>query len=132
MVRQIQSGQLKYIASYTLGETIGEGTFGKVKAAIHKPTNLPVAIKCVDRIHAASLVREIETWRHLQHPHIARLYEVICTENKIFMVSEYCAGGEMFDYLLRNGRLDDSLAREWSRQIASALIYCHKKQFVHR
>ena len=40
----------------------------------------------------ANLAREIHHHRQFIHPHIARLYEVIVTENLVWMVLEYCAG----------------------------------------
>lgn len=48
---------------------------------------------------------EIKALRNLQHPHICRLYEEIETENKIFLVLEYCSGGELFDYIVEKDRL---------------------------
>lgn len=40
----------------------------------------------------SNLAREIHHHRQFVHPHIARLYEVIVTENMVWMVLEYCAG----------------------------------------
>ena len=88
----------------------------------------------MDRIHAPSVVREIETWRHLHHPHIAQLYEVLATETKIYMVTELCHGGEAFDYICANGRMDDrdKVTRRIFKEIADAVNYCHSMGFVHR
>jgi serine/threonine protein kinase len=93
-----------------------------------------VAIKVVDRIHAPSVVREIETWRHLHHPNVAQLYEVLVTENKIYMVTELCTGGEAFDYIVEHGRLNDRApeTRKIFNQVVEAVQYCHAKNFVHR
>ena len=53
------------------------GSFGKVKLAKHRITSQSVAIKIVDKQHAGTLVREIETWRNMRHRNIAQLYEVL-------------------------------------------------------
>ena len=42
---------------------------------------------------------EIEAMKLLSHQHVCRLYQVIETDLKIFMILEYCPGGELFDYI---------------------------------
>ncbi|KAI9008272.1 kinase-like domain-containing protein [Gaertneriomyces semiglobifer] len=122
------------IGNYVFGRTIGEGTYGKVKLATHMLTGTQVAIKIVDSIHAPIVMREIETWRHMHHPNIIRLFEVLCSETRIFMVMEYCTGGEAFEYICSHGKFEDRGAnvRRVFRQIVEAVGYCHDKQFVHR
>ena len=58
--------------------------------------------------------------------------QVIETEDKIFMVLEYCPGGELFDYIVAKDRLSESEARFFFRQIISALAYIHSKGYAHR
>nr|KAJ3422691.1 hypothetical protein HK105_006929 [Polyrhizophydium stewartii] len=130
----LSSSAVPTVGNYVLGRTIGEGTFGKVKFGRHKLTGQEVAVKIVDKIHAPALIREIETWRQMRHPNIAQLYEVLCTESRIYMVMEYCSGGEVFDYIAKHGRLDDSgpECRRIFRQIVDAVAKCHEKNFVHR
>ena len=53
-------------------------------------------------------------------------YEVIDTPTDIFVVMEYVAGGELFDYLVRKGRLRPHEARKFFKQIVSAVDFCHK------
>ena len=91
-------------------------------------------IKIVDKIHAPTLVREIETWRQLHHPNIAQLYEVLTSETKIYLVMEFCQGGEMLDYITRNGRMDDMDYKtvEIFQQIVEAVGQCHEMNFAHR
>ncbi|KAJ3132931.1 hypothetical protein HK101_004551, partial [Irineochytrium annulatum] len=153
ITRLLSSNNVGSVGNYTLGKTLGEGegvkrvvvvdliqplfssgTFGKVKLGVHRLTGQEVAIKVVDKIHAPSVVREIETWRHLHHPNIAQLYEVLMTETRIYMVTELCSGGEAFDYICENGRLDDreSETRRIFREIVEAVGYCHDKNVVHR
>ncbi|KAI8906443.1 kinase-like domain-containing protein [Gorgonomyces haynaldii] len=129
----LSSPHLISVGSYTLGRTIGEGTFGKVKLGTHQLTGQSVAIKIVDKMHAPSLVREIETWRQLRHPNVAHLYDVLCTETKIYMVTEYCPGGEVFEYISKNGKMGESeLSRGICRQIVEAVGHCHDKGLTHR
>ncbi|TYZ64719.1 hypothetical protein PybrP1_009372 [[Pythium] brassicae (nom. inval.)] len=103
------------IGPYRLGKTLGIGSFGKVKLAEHEVTGHKVAIKILNRSKIRSLDmsekvrREISLLRKMRHPHIIRLYEVIDTPTDIFMVLEYVAGGELFDYIVSKGRDGDFL-----------------------
>ncbi|KAL7053442.1 hypothetical protein AAHC03_027128 [Spirometra sp. Aus1] len=70
------------IGDYIIGETLGSGTFGKVKVGIHKSTNVQVAVKIVNRDKikaldvAGKLRREIQNLWLFRHPHIIKLYQV--------------------------------------------------------
>ena len=88
----------------------------------------------MEKLHAPQLVREIETWRQLRHPNIAQLYEVITSETRIYMVTEYCDGGEMLDYITKNGRMDENEMRTKRifSEICSAVACCHEMNFAHR
>ena len=70
------------IGDYTIGKTIGEGTFGKVKLGVHKMTAEKVAIKILEKkriIDVADIervAREIHILKLIRHPNIIQLYEV--------------------------------------------------------
>ncbi|KXS10524.1 Pkinase-domain-containing protein [Gonapodya prolifera JEL478] len=134
ILKELQSNAVASVGNYILGKTIGEGSFGKVKLGWHKLTSQQVAVKIVDKTHAPAVVREIDGWRALRHPNIAQLYEVLTTESKIYMVTEFVPGGEAFDMILRRGRMDDRslLAKRLFRQVVEAVKYCHDKNLVHR
>lgn len=108
------------------------GTFGKVKIAVNKLTGQEVAVKIVDKIHAPTVIREIETLRKLRHPNIAQLYEVLTTESKIYLVTEYVSGGEIFEHIESNGPMSEGQAKLIFIQLLDAIQYCHDKKVVHR
>lgn len=122
--------------SYDIAETIGSGGFAKVKLATHILTGEKVAIKIMDKKALGDdLPRvkvEINAMKDLRHQHICQLMQVIETEEKIFMVLEYCPGGELFDYIVAKDRLSESEARFFFRQIIAALAYIHSKGYAHR
>ncbi|KNC82215.1 CAMK/CAMKL/MARK protein kinase, variant [Sphaeroforma arctica JP610] len=68
----------------------------------------------------------------LEHPNIIKLYEVIDTPNVLYLVMEFCSGGELFDYLVAHGKMKEKEARQKFRQIVSAVQYCHSKHVIHR
>lgn len=73
------------IGAYKVLKTLGEGSFGKVKLAIHHSTNQPVALKIIarkkliSRDMAGRVEREIEYLQLLRHPHIIKLYDTAWT-----------------------------------------------------
>ncbi|XP_022740187.1 SNF1-related protein kinase catalytic subunit alpha KIN10-like [Durio zibethinus] len=76
--------------------------------------------------------REIKILRLFMHPHIIRLYEVIETATDIYVVMEYVKSGELFDYIVEKGRLQEDEARNFFQQIISGVEYCHRNMVVHR
>uniref|UniRef100_A0A8C9V5F1 Acetyl-CoA carboxylase kinase n=1 Tax=Scleropages formosus TaxID=113540 RepID=A0A8C9V5F1_SCLFO len=108
--KQKHEGRVK-IGHYILGDTLGVGTFGKVKVGQHELTKHQVAVKILNRQKIRSLDvvgkirREIQNLKLFRHPHIIKLYQVISTPTDIFMVMEYVSGGELFDYICKNGKV---------------------------
>lgn len=137
-LNRIEHVQPSKIGHYILGETLGFGTFGKVKTAKHHLTGHKVAVKILNRTKIKNLDvvgkirREIQNLKLFRHPHIIKLYQVISTPNDIFMIMEYVSGGELFDYIVKKGRLGEDEARRFFQQIVSGVDYCHRHMVVHR
>ncbi|MCJ1307910.1 hypothetical protein MMC25_001558 [Agyrium rufum] len=80
----------------------------------------------------SNLAREIHHHRQFLHPHIARLYEVIVTENLVWLVLEYCPGDELYNYLLNHGSLPVEKVQRIFTQLVGAVTYVHELSCVHR
>ena len=125
------------LSQYSFVKNIGEGSFGKVKLARHKVTGQEVAMKTINRRKlisrdmAGRVEREIQYLQLLRHPHIIKLYTVITTKTDIYMVLEYVPM-ELFDYIVKHGRLGEGKARKLFQQIICAVEYCHRHKIVHR
>ncbi|EER14651.1 serine/threonine protein kinase, putative, partial [Perkinsus marinus ATCC 50983] len=119
--------------------TIGEGTFGKVKLGTHVATGERVAVKILEKARivtqadAERVTREIRILRSLRRsPHVVQLFEIMETPEAIFMVMEYASGGELFDYIVENGKISESEACKFIRQIISGVCSLHMRNVVHR
>ncbi|EIM83718.1 Pkinase-domain-containing protein [Stereum hirsutum FP-91666 SS1] len=130
--KELSSTKIKVVGNYTLGKVIGEGAYGKVRLGTHRLTSTRVAIKQIPKGLSATLTREIHHHRQLHHPHVTQLYEIIATESSIWLVTELCSGGELFDYLAEKGRLTEDEARIIFGQLCLAVNYIHDKGIVHR
>ncbi|KAI9813598.1 MAG: Protein kinase [Pycnora praestabilis] len=125
------------LGQYSIVKTLGEGSFGKVKLAVHQVSGQKVALKIISRRKlmnrdmAGRVEREIQYLQLLRHPHIIKLYTVISTPSEIIMVLEY-AGGELFDYIVQHGKMAEDSARRFFQQMVCGVEYCHRHKIVHR
>ncbi len=70
--------------------------------------------------------------RYFDHPNIVKLYEVLESSSDIFVVMEYVSGGELFEVVAQKGKLSESEARFYFRQIIQGVEYCHNNLVSHR
>uniref|UniRef100_A0A3B4ZJ57 Serine/threonine-protein kinase BRSK2-like n=1 Tax=Stegastes partitus TaxID=144197 RepID=A0A3B4ZJ57_9TELE len=129
------SQSAQYVGPYRLEKTLGKGQT-LVKLGVHCITGQKVAIKIVNREKLSESVlmkveREIAILKLIEHPHVLKLHDVY-ENNKYYLVLEHVSGGELFDYLVKKGRLTPKEARKFFRQIISALDFCHSHSISHR
>ncbi|ORZ30717.1 kinase-like domain-containing protein [Catenaria anguillulae PL171] len=129
------------IGPYIMTKTLGMGSTGRVKLGVHQRTNQKVAVKIIPKQAmtngqqqnlARKIEREIVIMKLVQHPHVMQLYDVYETDDELYLVLEHVEGGELFDYLVKRGRLDEKEACTFFQQIIFGLDYCHKHQICHR
>ncbi|XP_077169036.1 serine/threonine-protein kinase BRSK1 isoform X5 [Paroedura picta] len=111
--------------------------WGLVKLGVHCITGQKVAIKIVNREKLSESVlmkveREIAILKLIEHPHVLKLHDVYENKKYLYLVLEHVSGGELFDYLVKKGRLTPKEARKFFRQIVSALDFCHSYSICHR
>ena len=119
---------------YTFGKTVGEGAFGKVRLGVHKATKQTRAIKILQKskIDMKDLLNEIEILSKLSHPNIMQIYEIFDDNTNIYIVSEYCKGGELFDIISKKGNFSEHDACIIMKQLMSAICYSHQNNIVHK
>lgn len=126
------------VGRYELGRTLGEGTFAKVKFARNLETGENVAIKILDKEKVlkhkmiGQIKREISTMKLIRHPNVIRMFEVMASKTKIYIVMEFVTGGELFDKIASKGRLKEDEARKYFQQLINAVDYCHSRGVYHR
>ncbi|XP_023813571.1 serine/threonine-protein kinase BRSK2-like isoform X2 [Oryzias latipes] len=136
--KEVTTGQSnQYVGPYRLEKTLGKGQTGLVKLGVHCITGQKVAIKIVNREKLSESVltkveREIAILKLIEHPHVLKLHDVYENNKYLYLVLEHVSGGELFDYLVKKGRLTPKEARKFFRQIISALDFCHSHSICHR
>ena len=151
----------KIAGMYDLEETLGSGHFAVVKSARHAFTGkyiwwnwsimcfivcvspssclgLRVAVKVIDKsklddVSKAHLYQEVRCMKMVTHPSIIRLFEVIDTHTKLYLIEELGDGGDLYDYIMKHSNgIEETMARKIFRQTVSAIQYCHQLHVVHR
>ena len=126
------------IGNYLIEETLGEGTFGKVKLGKYLPNDEKVAIKILEKKRMTNtddhirLKREFDMINEFNHPNVILVHEIFETNEKYYCVMEYCEGGELFHYIVKKKRLTEKESAFLFFQLINGLEYIHSLGIVHR
>ncbi|XP_054699983.1 serine/threonine-protein kinase ULK1 isoform X3 [Grus americana] len=118
-------------------DLIGHGAFAVVFKGRHKEKpELEVAVKCINKKNLAKsqtlLGKEIKILKELKHENIVALYDFQELANSVYLVMEYCNGGDLADYLHTMRTLSEDTIRLFLQQIAGAMKMLHSKGIIHR
>ncbi|XP_052546800.1 serine/threonine-protein kinase ULK1 isoform X4 [Tympanuchus pallidicinctus] len=118
-------------------DLIGHGAFAVVFKGRHKEKpELEVAVKCINKKNLAKsqtlLGKEIKILKELKHENIVALYDFQEVANSVYLVMEYCNGGDLADYLHTMRTLSEDTIRLFLQQIAGAMKMLHSKGIIHR
>jgi len=133
-----QEGLLRELCEYRLTKrTLGEGAFAKVRLATSESTGHQVAVKIIkrkklDERAEVLLNREVKHHEKLRHANIVRLHTWIQGPSKYYLVMEYCAGGDLLQYVNKAGLLSDALARRLFNGLMDGISFCHRLGIYHR
>ena len=118
---------------------LGTGAFGKVYLGKDKNTSKLVAIKIIetsaiqDEYCTKSLLNEVEIMKELKSPNIVSLYDVYFTKNNVYIIAEFCNGGDLRSYICKH---KDPVPEEKARIILKDIIIGFKelinKKVIHR
>jgi len=130
-----QNGGVKN--TYDVGDVLGEGGYGQVRKVTHRVTGLERALKTVTKSKLSAkdknrMLLEVALLKELNHPNIIRLVDVYDDPYFLYLVTEYCTGGELFDRIIEVRNFSEGQAARVLYQVLSAIAYCHEHKIVHR
>ncbi|XP_068662558.1 serine/threonine-protein kinase Aurora-3-like [Aristolochia californica] len=126
------------LQDFDIGKPLGRGKFGKVYLAREKKSKYLVALKIIFKQQFRKypiyhqLKREIEIQSSLKHPNVLRLFGWFHDEERIYLILEFAARGEVFKELRKCKFLPEKRAATYMASLTRALIYCHEKDVIHR
>ncbi|KAG6614193.1 ULK/ULK protein kinase [Phytophthora cinnamomi] len=135
------------IGEYVVTSKLGSGSFAVVYRGYHKTSKTPVAIKALS-LHKLSgklltnLEMEIAIMRQIDHPNVVKLYDIKKTDKHMYLMLEYCAGGDLQQYMRRRAQegggdraarlLSEDVARHFLRELAKGMQCLWQRNLIHR
>lgn len=124
------------IGNYHLMKLLGKGSFGEVYLATNKQGKTFALKEIKSKTDSKSLLRvrnEISILKAVKHPNVIELHEVIQdSSSRIFLVTEYCSGGDLLQYLKRKKTLKELEVQKVAHQVAKGLEALYKLDIMHR
>jgi serine/threonine protein kinase len=124
---------------YEFGRTLGAGRFSTVKAATSRVDGCEYAVKVIDKraiagdmVEREALRTEIAILKLVQHPAVVEMKESFESRDNLYVVMRLARGGDLFEYMLKRGRVGEADARVIMYKLFAALCYLHARGIVHR
>ncbi|CAG9310252.1 unnamed protein product [Blepharisma stoltei] len=134
----VMENENKFQEVYRIANVIGAGAFGEVRVCFHRDTGAKRAVKIfrkdmmTNESSKANLDREIAILKSLDHPNIVRVYEFFEDSKRLYIVMEYCSGGELFAEITKRASFTENQAAQVMHQLFSAVSYLHDNGILHR
>jgi len=140
-----RSGEITYdkpdIDMFSQLRVLGKGSFGKVVLVQKQVGNEKGGLFAMKMLRKTHLLKrgQIERTRTerkvlsvVDHPFIMKLHFAFQTEDRLFLVLDYCAGGELFFHLSRHRKFPENYTRFYTAELLLALKYLHSKGIIYR
>uniref|UniRef100_A0A674D3Q7 Death-associated protein kinase 2-like n=1 Tax=Salmo trutta TaxID=8032 RepID=A0A674D3Q7_SALTR len=125
---------------YEIGEVLGSGHFGQVRAVLERASGVRWAGKFLKLRRSASsrlglerksVEREVEILQSLQHDNVMALRDVFESRAEVVLIVELISGGELFDFIAEKESLSEEEAIEFLKQILKGVGFMHTKNIAH-
>lgn len=126
------------LSDLTLKETLGTGTFGRVRLCQHKDSGGFYAIKCLKKSEVLRMkqvehiLAEASILSAIRHPFIVNLLKTFQDDKRLYIILEYVVGGEVFSHLRKAGKFPNDVAKFYAAEILLALEYLHSLDILYR
>ena len=126
------------IEDYTIKQTVGTGSFGRVKLIFHAKENKFYALKILKKIEIMKLkqvdhiLSEISILNLIDHPFLVKMTGISQNDRYLYIILEYVQGGELFTYLRTVQSLKNEDAVFYAAQVILMFEYLHSKNVVYR
>ena len=129
------SGELRDF--YTMGKMLGAGAFGEVSLCTHIASGNERAVKALkkDNMNEADkeeFLNEVDVLKGLDHPNILKMFEYFEDEQRYYIITDLCSGGELMDEITKRGQFNEKDAGVIIKHVLMCMSYCHSNNILHR
>ena len=123
---------------YSLGNELGAGSFSTVYTCINAKSKQKFAVKVFSKSNLKSkedeghFQREIDAMAYLRYDNIVALHDFFWDKENFYLIMDYCPGGELFQFIVENKKMEEPIAALVFKQIVGAVAYCHSYGVAHR
>ncbi|KAM3135315.1 hypothetical protein pb186bvf_012613 [Paramecium bursaria] len=129
----------KTIDKYILNRPVGQGQYGKVYEGYNMITKEIVAIKVIKLSRFKQVpkltqftINEVNTLKKIDNPNVIKFIELISSSNNLYLVYQYCNGGNLEEYIQKRKYLSEMESLEKFMQILNAFESLVKENIIHR
>jgi serine/threonine-protein kinase ULK4 len=116
--------------NFHIYEEIGRGKYSVVYKGRKKKTIEYVAVKSVERSRRKKLMNEVRIFHNLQHRNILKFHNWYETRNHLWIIFEYCPGGDLFKLLEEDKKLPEKVVKKFAGELAEGLSYLHENGII--
>jgi len=127
------------IEDFDIIRVVGVGGSGRVIQALHKPAGQMRAVKVMSKARLFQqeqrlqrVITEKRILARLRHPFVVSLHWAFQTSTHLFLVLDFCGGGELFFHMLQRGRFEERDAMFYFCEILLGVEYLHSQQVLYR
>ena len=134
-----QVSEERGIHNYRFEKLLGQGNYGKVMLGyniLDKTKSKKVAIKAMKMKKVQNMLtiikRETAILQSLDHPNIVKYYETRYGKDYVYIIMEYCSGGELFHKIRQLDHFSELAAAQMMEKLLKAIAHCHANGIAHR
>lgn len=117
--------------NYHIYEEVGRGKYSVVYKGRKKKTIEYVAVKSVERSRRKKLMNEVRIFHNLQHRNILKFYNWYETRNHLWIIFEYCAGGDLYKMIDDDKKWPEESVKKLGFEIIEGLSYLHANGIIY-
>eukprot|EP00826_Nyctotherus_ovalis_P051374 TRINITY_DN6415_c0_g2_i10.p1 TRINITY_DN6415_c0_g2~~TRINITY_DN6415_c0_g2_i10.p1 ORF type:complete len:404 (-),score=108.53 TRINITY_DN6415_c0_g2_i10:6-1217(-) len=133
-ISKVTSDIETFLGQYNLKGLLGYGKDGRVFLASSLDNLQQVAIKVISKESSSidQLTEEIDNLSRVDHPNIVKYFKHYQSEEYLYVVIEYCAGGELFQQIVDREKFTEEEAMSIMEELLRAVSHCHRLGIIHR